>query len=157
MNRNYGTTPVLLGNAAKGWFALYKKALQDHEPAEEIAGIYCLFFALELHLKAYLSLKNKTFAKEEKLTKLSHNLNSIYGEVSKVAPPDFIQKLKRLLKKYNLFVEDFTDLRYPVAGRHTTFHPDLFDDARHGFDEMFDFINKEIRGWNFEKWSAIPV
>lgn len=90
MNRNYDTTPVLLRNDAKGWFSLYKKALQDHEPTEEIAGIYCLLFALELHLKAYLSLKDKRFAKEEKLRWLSHNLNSIFAEVSKVAPPQWI-------------------------------------------------------------------
>ena len=155
MTRNYDTTPVSLQGAANGWLSLYAKGINARNPiGEQIAGVYCLFFAVELYLKGYLALRDKRFSRQDALKNLGHDFCKMYVEVVSVAPKEFSVELGKLLKKYGLLRNNIIELRYPQAGRGIRFHPDLFN-GRHGFETVFGIIDDEIGMTNWKQWRCL--
>lgn len=146
--RDFDTTPRILQGQAKGFLALYRSAIESEDYDEQHAGIFCLFLSLELYLKAYLSLKDNRFSQEVELKRLGHNLNSILNEVSRFQPT-FLADLEKILVKYNLSNNNYTELRYIKNNTGVIIHQDLLN-GNHGFDEVFRSIDNEISTWNYE-------
>lgn len=155
MERNYDVTPVLLQESAKSWIELYEYGIKGNIKLQ-IPAVCCLLFALEFYLKAYLSLKDKKFSKYSELKDLGHSMRKIFCEVEKLGPSEFVEKVRKLLNDYGLFTIDPIELRYPLAGQVSSFHRNLFDDRfnelHDKLNELFKYIDEEIRKWDYESW-----
>jgi hypothetical protein len=145
MDRDYSVTPPLLLQTAHVWIELYESKRKSHDIATQLASIYCLLLALEMYLKAYLAFLNRRMANKEEMQKLSHNLNSLYRTLIELGDKEVTSNLKPLLCKYDLFIINFNEFRYPTAGRNMEIYKDLLES--HGFDKIFNVIEKRVKKW----------
>jgi len=143
MPKDY-VNPLGMLNNAKIWNELYKQNINNRDLNRQMVAIYCLLVSIEMHLKAYLIFLDNLFGEERYLKKLGHNFKSLYNNLEKRAPKDFSQKVKKLFTNYKLFIQDFSILRYPKEGDLFWVNKSLWNQNKHGFDEIFNFISEEI-------------
>jgi len=148
MASEYEITPVQLLQTAIVWNDLYKFGIKN-STSHQVASWYCKFISLEMYLKAYIVFLDKKYSKLDELEKLGHNFNKMYEVLAKHAEASFISDSKILLKKFNLFKTNISELRYPKARRQTTIHPDIYKEEV--FNKITDKISSEIEK-GFKKW-----
>lgn len=141
MESEYEVTPVQLLQAANTWDDLYKYAIKK-STSHQVASWYCKFISLEMFLKAYIVFLNRKYSKLEELEKLGHNFNKMYEVLNELAEDTFISNLKKLLKKFNLFETNISELRYPEASRQTIIDPAIYEEGV--FEEVTNKITKGI-------------
>ena len=149
--KKYDVTPVVILQMAKDWLKIYDSATGQRT----IARFYCLFFTLELYLKAYLCLKNNKFCTDKKIRELSHNFKEIFKELSKSnIDKCFLKKIEECLTSLNLFNINYASLRFPLVGRMIEINSELYF-GNNPFKSIFDCIDKEIGIWDYDEWREV--
>lgn len=105
-------TPSILVREGKTWLELHDYATKKRGAI--MPGVYCLFSALELHLKAYIVLKDTSYANPDKLRRLGHFFNRMYEAFPE---GELKQRLKIELDRYSLCSLNIADLKYPQVRR----------------------------------------
>lgn len=145
-------TPISLTDDGEAWFVLGKGLNLKTKPNLMIAKWICLCFAMELYLKSYIVLKDKIYANNNNLKKLGHNFIQIENTISKLGTKQFSAQVKNKLKKYRLLdtCSDFTNLRYPLTGRMTSFDV-ILKSAVSDFEGLFQKIDLLVHK-GYKKW-----
>ena len=139
------TTPLMLTKDAKTWEEFYVFATKPpHQFQKLLPGMYCLFISLELRLKAYIVLLDKSFAQPKKLRSLGHDFKKIYKIIYSIAPSDKSIQIQKALKSYNLFNNNINDLRYPESPRGLQIDKDL-EEGNHNLRVLFETIDSEVK------------
>lgn len=145
------TNPPSLLREGKNWLRLWEYASKDINSL--LQATYCLFSALELYLKAYVVLKDNSYADINNLRKLGHSFQKIYEAISKV-DVKLATQLNIQLKKYGLVNKNFKldALKYPESGKLWSLDHGL-DKGRHTLGPFLKKIEDEITK-NSNNWFA---
>lgn len=155
--------PRSLLREGRAWLSLYEYSVKDHDIAKLTPGIYSLFSAFEMYLKAFIVLKNSDYAEPGKLKKIGHNFNVMYGRVKELAPKQLCLDINNQLEKYKLKTLDINKLKYPQMRRfwHVDYGLDRGEHTLHKiFDSIESMIENEMDAWikqNYPKKSHIQV
>lgn len=136
-------TPHMLVRHGKVWLGLYEHAIKDGDAAAIFPGIYCLFSAAEMYLKAYIVLKISDYSNPEKLQTLGHNFNIMYEKLKPVASDSFARNVKNNLKRYHLFDLDINNLKYTEMSQFWSIDYGL-EKGQHTFADIFKTIENEV-------------
>ena len=145
---NNVTTPVGLLEEGKVWLEIWRNI--PKEVRYLCPATYCLLTALELHMKAYLVLKNNTYADIKKLKKIGHSFKHIYQEIVASGKNKLTNEINTQIKKYELEDIALDKLKYPEDGRMWSLSRG-FEKGEHTLDIIFQDIDREITT-NFDKW-----
>jgi len=141
------TDPFSLLREGKNWLKLWGYANKD--VSSLLQATYCLFSALELYLKAYIVLKDNSYANINKLRGLDHNFQKLYESIRKVDTKLAIQ-LNTQLKKYELRNFKLDALKYPENGKVWSLNHGL-DKGGHTLDSLLKKIDTDITK-NADNW-----
>lgn len=127
------------------WESFYQQAIQRPKEIDALLpGLYCLFISLEMRLKAYIILLDKTYSSPAKLRRMGHNFSDIYEVIHIVAPSNMSREVMECLKAYNLFNSNVNDLRYPETPRTIQIDRNL-EKGDHRFISLFETIDAEVQ------------
>lgn len=141
-------TPLQLLNEGKSWYSIW-----ENTPLETVSllpATYCLFTALELHMKAYLVFKNSNYTDIEKLKKLQHNFSHIFQEIASTGHSSLTTEINTQIKRYELQDMSLDKLKYPESGRIWLFHRGL-EKKNHYLTSILKSIDNEITT-NHNQW-----
>jgi hypothetical protein len=135
--------PHALVRTGQAWLDMYEHVVLGQDTYKLLPGIYCLFTGLEMYLKAYIVLKDVSYADPVKLKSLGHKFDRMYEQITKIADHKLKLKIKKDLDHYKLRELDITDLKYPKSQRF--WHIDTgLEKGNHIFGELFKSIEDEI-------------
>ena len=146
------TTPLSLMHEGRAWHSLYNYAIQDRDTVKLMPGIYSLFSALEMYLKAYIVLKNSDYSEPNNLKKLGHNFNLMRERMIELAPAELREQIKKELDRYKLTSLDINKLKYPEIRRF--WHVDYgLEKGEHTLGQIFATIEHEVEA-GMDDWMA---
>jgi hypothetical protein len=142
-------TPVELLNEGKNWLKMWESA--SGEIKTLLPATYCLFTALELHMKAYLVLRNNEYSDVEKLKNdLKHKFKIIYEKLVASGTNSLINEIGIEIKKYELEDIKLDTLKYPENGQAWSLNHGI-EKGEHTLVNIFKKIDSEITS-NFDQW-----
>ncbi len=109
-------TPRRFLSLGKGWVSLYH-AGKNASSSKMMASNYCLLFALEIYLKAYISTIDKKYSTERELKRLGHNLKNLISIAKTTMPKQYADTLDRFCYLQSTMVDDYPESRYPMLKR----------------------------------------
>lgn len=133
MTTNYIYSPKELLNLALIQVELFTLCLRVGNPPIQIASLYNLRFAVELALKGYLIFLNKSYATENNLKRLSHDISKTAKLITKY-DQKIGMKLENLFKEYKFLTINSDELRYFKVGDVVT--------VNYSYNELITVINE---------------
>jgi len=140
-------TPRRFLSLGKGWVSLYR-AGKNGSGSKMIASNYCLLFALELYLKAYITTIDKRYSTERELKHLGHKLSIMIRLAKESLPQNHADILDRFCSLQRVMVNDYPESRYPMLKRGVR---QLYG-GQEDLIIVLRYIERVIKGVSFKDW-----
>jgi hypothetical protein len=143
-------TPLMLLNGGKVWHELYNHSAGSKDNLKQMAGLYCLCVAVEFYMKAYIVLRDASYADPKKLLTLSHSFRKMLAEVQRIGTPVTALMVEQPILRYNFLDTNMNEIKYPESPRMWQIDLELLN-GKHDFELFFSEVDSQVQH-NMRAW-----